>query len=144
MFSILSLHLRGCMCVCVCVCVGGGGAVNIWRRPQNMKNLKSQPLIVSFSSFKFKIRGPSQNWQLVEKRQPPMEDDLKRLKVEYLSNHWSDLPQVLNLSLYLNLKLRGPNLNWVLLDIKMTSSGRQPQYYKWNISATTDQIFLKC
>ena len=28
-----------------------------------------------------------------------MEDDLKILKVEYLSNHWSDLPQILNLSL---------------------------------------------
>ena len=27
-----------------------------------------------------------------------MEDDLKILKVEYLSNHWSDLPQILNLS----------------------------------------------
>ena len=28
-----------------------------------------------------------------------MEDDLKILKVEYLSNHWSDLPQILNLGL---------------------------------------------
>ena len=27
-----------------------------------------------------------------------MEDDLKILKVDYLSNHWSDLPQILNLS----------------------------------------------
>ena len=27
-----------------------------------------------------------------------MEDDLKILKVEYLSNHWSDLSQILNLS----------------------------------------------
>ena len=27
-----------------------------------------------------------------------MEDDLKILKVEYLSNHWLDLPQILNLS----------------------------------------------
>ena len=26
-----------------------------------------------------------------------MEDDLKIIKVEYLSNHWSDLPQILNL-----------------------------------------------
>ena len=30
-------------------------------------------------------------------RQPPMEDDLKILKVEYLSNHWSDFSQILNL-----------------------------------------------
>ena len=28
-----------------------------------------------------------------------MEDDLRILKVEYLSNHWSDLTQILNLSL---------------------------------------------
>ena len=27
-----------------------------------------------------------------------MEDDLKILKVEYLSNHWLDFPQILNLS----------------------------------------------
>ena len=28
-----------------------------------------------------------------------MEDDLKISKVEYLSSHWSDLPQICNLSL---------------------------------------------
>ena len=28
-----------------------------------------------------------------------MEDDLKLLIVKYLSNHWSDFPQILNLSL---------------------------------------------
>ena len=28
-----------------------------------------------------------------------MEDDLNILKVEYLSNHWSDFPQILRLSL---------------------------------------------
>jgi hypothetical protein len=28
-----------------------------------------------------------------------MEDDLKILKMEYFSNHWSDLPQIFNLSL---------------------------------------------
>ena len=28
-----------------------------------------------------------------------MEEDLKTLKVDYLSHHWSDLPQILNLSL---------------------------------------------
>jgi hypothetical protein len=27
-----------------------------------------------------------------------MEDNLKILKVDYLSNHWSDLPQILSLS----------------------------------------------
>ena len=28
-----------------------------------------------------------------------MEEDLKKWKVEYLSNHWSDLSQILNLFL---------------------------------------------
>ncbi len=28
-----------------------------------------------------------------------MEEDLKILKVEYLSNYWSDFPQISNLSL---------------------------------------------
>ena len=32
-------------------------------------------------------------------RRPPMEDHLKILKVEYLSNHWSDVHQILKLSL---------------------------------------------
>ena len=30
-------------------------------------------------------------------KQPPMEDDLKILKVEYLKTYWSDRPQILNL-----------------------------------------------
>ena len=29
-------------------------------------------------------------------RQPSLEDELQILKVEYLSNHWSDLIQILN------------------------------------------------
>ena len=33
-------------------------------------------------------------------REPPIEDDLKILKVEYLSNHLLDHTQILNLSLY--------------------------------------------
>ncbi len=31
-------------------------------------------------------------------RWPLMEEDLEISKIEYLSNHWSDLPQILNLS----------------------------------------------
>ena len=31
-------------------------------------------------------------------RGPLMEEDLEIWKIEYLSNHWSDLPQILNLS----------------------------------------------
>ena len=57
----------------------------------------SQELIIeSYSNFKLKLRWPNQIFQ--KGRRPPKEGDLKILKVEYLSNHWSDLPQVLNLS----------------------------------------------
>ena len=51
-----------------------------------------------------------------------MEDDLKILKVEYLSNHWLDLPQILKLSL------------WDQTKIKNCSNGRQPQNIKSGIS----------
>jgi hypothetical protein len=60
-----------------------------------------------------------------------MEDDLKILKVEYLSNHWSDFPQILNLSSGYQTKIK-------ILKTKTTS-----KYQNLNISATTDQIFLK-
>ena len=39
-------------------------------------------------------------------RRPPMEDDLKILKLEYISNHWSDFPQTLNLSLGNQAKIK--------------------------------------
>ena len=41
-----------------------------------------------------------------------MENNLKVIKAEYLSNHWSELPQILNLS------LRGPNKK--MIEMKMT------------------------
>ena len=69
------------------------------RRPQNIKRwIFQQPLIRSSSNFKLKLRGPNQNQKCLKWRRPPMEDDIKILKVEYLSNHWSDLPQILNWS----------------------------------------------
>ena len=35
-----------------------------------------------------------------------MEDDLKKLKLEYISNHWLDFPQILNLSLWDQTKIK--------------------------------------
>ena len=66
-------------------------------------------------------------WKMASNgRWPKMEDDLKVRKVEYLSNHWSDLTQIWNLSLqdltkgYKGVKWRWPpmedDLKW-----KMTS-----------------------
>jgi predicted translin family RNA/ssDNA-binding protein len=37
-------------------------------------------------------------YRILKVKTTPMEDDLKILKIEYLSNHWSDLIQILNLS----------------------------------------------
>ena len=66
-----------------------------------------------------------------------MEDDLKIWKVKYLSNHWSDFPQILNLSLGDQTKIKN-DWNEDELQWKMTS-----KYQKLNISVTTDRIFLK-
>ena len=48
-----------------------------------------------------------------------MRDDLKVLKVKYISNHWSDLPKILNLSLVDQTRIKN--------EMKLTSKGRQPQ-----------------
>ena len=71
------------------------------RRPQNIKSgIFQQPLIGSSSNFKIKLKGPNQNKFGLKFEMKPalMEDDLKILKVEYLSNHSSDPPQILNFS----------------------------------------------
>ena len=75
------------------------------RWPQNMKSgISQQPLVGSYSNFKLKPIGSNQGVQRYQLkmtcsgRWPLMEDDLKILKVEYLSNHWSDLPKISNLS----------------------------------------------
>jgi hypothetical protein len=66
-----------------------------------------------------------------------MEDELKILKVEYLSNHLLDPTQILNPSVYdqtiVYTSFNEDNLQW-----KKTS-----KHKKWNISATTYRIVLK-
>ena len=62
-----------------------------------------------------------------------MEEDIKILKVEYLSNHWSDFAQILNLSLCDQIKIE----NYINKDDhawKMTLNGRQPQNIDCGIS----------
>ena len=82
------------------------------RQPQNIKSwIYQQPLIGSSSNFKLKLRGPNQHQKSLKwrssgdqtkikhssnGRRPPMEDNLRILKVEYISNHWSDLPEISN------------------------------------------------
>ena len=43
-----------------------------------------------------------------EMKKTQIEDDLKILKVEFLSNHWSDLPQILNFSSGDQTKIKKP------------------------------------
>jgi hypothetical protein len=54
-----------------------------------------------------------------------MEDNLKILKAEYLSNHLWDQTQILSLSLY-DQTLFGNPLNEDDLQWKATSNGRRP------------------
>ena len=48
-----------------------------------------------------------------------MEEDLKIFKVDYLSNHWTDFTQILNLSL-------GDQTKSKMLEPKTTTHGRGP------------------
>ena len=91
------------------------------RQPQNIINWISQKQLICFSlNFKLKIRGSNQNKRGLKLRQPPMEDDLNILKVECLSNHWLDLPQILTEAQVTKPKQK-------LLEMKTISHGRRPQ-----------------
>ena len=65
-----------------------------------------------------------------------MEDDLKMLKVEYLRNHWSDLPKILSLGLGDLTKIKN---SWNEDDLQWKTNS---QYEKLSISTTTGQIFF--
>ena len=76
------------------------------RRPQNIKSgISQQALIGSSSNFKLKLRGPNQIKSGLEfemkttSDRPVMEEDLKILKVVYLSKHYLDFPKISKLSL---------------------------------------------
>jgi hypothetical protein len=75
------------------------------RWPQNMKiRISQQPLVGSYSNLKLKLLGSNQSEQTYQMkttssgRRPLTEDDLIIWKVEYISNHWSDLTQIWNLN----------------------------------------------
>ena len=106
------------------------------RRPPNIKSwISQQPLIGSSSNFKLKLRGPNQNQKYLKWRRPPMEDDLKILKVEYLSNHWSDLPQILNWSSGDQIKIKNAwNGRRPPMEDDLHSNRRRPQNIKSWIS----------
>ena len=76
------------------------------------KNLNiSAAMIGSSTNFRHKLIGPNQSKKNSMKmtfngRQPLMEDDFKLWKFEYLSSHWSDLPQILNESSWDQTKVK--------------------------------------
>ena len=67
---------------------------------ENIKSwISQQPGIVFSSNLKLSS-GDQTKIICFEWRQHPIEDNLKMLKVDYLSNYWSDLPQILNYVTY--------------------------------------------
>ena len=62
-------------------------------------SFSQQQLIGSFSNFKLKLEDKTKAYRCIKWRWQSMEDDLKILKEDYLSNHLSDPTQILNLSL---------------------------------------------
>ena len=75
------------------------------RRPQKIKSRISQkPLVRSYSNLKLKLMSSNQSVQRYEMkmtyngRRSQEEDDLKICEIKYISNHWSDLTKIWNLS----------------------------------------------
>ena len=99
-----------------------------WKQPQNIKSwISQQPLVGSSSNFKLKLRGPY-NFKKNEMKITSNGRRPQILIVEYLSNHYSDIPQILNLSLGDQNKIEK------LLKIKTTSNGKRPQNNESGIS----------
>ena len=76
------------------------------RRPRNIKNwISQQPTIRSSSNFELKLgQTKIKNAWNEDKRRP------QNIKVECLSNHWSELLQILNGSLEDQTKIKNaPN-----------------------------------
>ena len=89
-------------------------------QPWSIKNwISQQPLIGSFWNFRLLLK-----W-----RWPPMEDNLKIFKVEYLRNHLSDIPQVLNLS------------SWDLTKIK---NAWNEDEHQWKMTSCREQTYKQC
>ena len=65
------------------------------------------PLIESSFNLKLQLRRRNQNQIWFKLRLTLFEENLKILKVEYISNLWWDLPQIIN------LKSEDQNKNWL-------------------------------
>ena len=128
------------------------------RRPQNIKSrIFQHPLAKSCSSLKCKLLGSSKGVPRFhmkvtsEGRHLQMEEDLKIQKVKYLSNQWSDLAQILNVSSWDQTKVyKSCKWKWLSMEDdlpwkkttkyevdllrKMTYNVRRPQNMKRTIS----------
>ena len=116
------------------------------RWPQNMKIwISQQPLIGYSSNFKHKLIRSYQIQKRFQWRRPSfedlMEDDLKVQKFEYLSSHWSDLPQILNISSWDQTIIK-KGFNEDELQWKTTSKGRWPQNMRIWISQRPLKVLL--
>ena len=70
-----------------------------WKTTSKYYNLNisatTDQIFLKFKALAQEAKPKAKNNEL---KLSPVEDDLKILKIDYLSNHWSDLPQILSLS----------------------------------------------
>ena len=90
--------------------------------------ISQQPLIGSSSNFKLSSGDQTKiKMHEIKRTYRRMEEELKILIVECLSNHWADLPKIWNLGSGYQIKIKMQEINW-------TSKGSQPQNIKSSIS----------
>jgi hypothetical protein len=122
-------------------------AHKIWHIPPH--KLWHIPLVGSYPNFNHKLMRPNKskrqpntkediNYYFRKLRRPPMEDKLKIINVEYLSNHLLDHTQVLNLCLDDQI-IFYKYFNWRWLPMEDNLKILKVEY----ISATTYWIMLK-
>ena len=72
-----------------------------WKTTTNIKSeISLQPVVGSSPNFKLKLIWPNQTLHMIQTKTDSNGTQTQTLKVKYLCNHWSALPQILNLSIY--------------------------------------------
>ena len=108
-----------------------------WKMTSNFQiEISQKPLVRSSPNFKLKLIWTYQTINIIQMKTTSNGRWPQISKIKYLSNHWSDLAQIWNLSsnnqtkLYKCFKWRWPQIEDNL------------KYKKWNISATPGRNVL--
>ena len=73
----------------------------VWKMTSNIEGeISQQPQVGSCPNFKLKLMWPNQTIKMITMKKNSNARQPLILKVKYLRNHWSDLPEILNLSLF--------------------------------------------